>query len=72
PLNALSVVATFGIERGDSARLSYWTDDGRVATTPYYAVAGGAGAARLVALGLLPNTGYHFATLAVGPGGAIS
>jgi arylsulfate sulfotransferase len=72
PLNALSVVATFDIERGDSARLAYWTDGGTVATTPYYAVAGGAGPARLVALGLLPNTGYHFAIAAIGPGGAIS
>jgi len=72
PLNALSIVATFDIQRADSTRLSYWTDGGTVATTPYYAVGGGAGPARLVALGLLPNTGYHFAIAAVGPGGAIA
>src|SRR3989475_445317 len=70
PLNALSVVATFDIQRADSARLSYWSNGEAVATTPYYAV--GAGPARLVALGLLPNTGYHFAIAAVGPGGAIA
>src|SRR5439155_274490 len=70
PLNALSVVATFDVQRADSARLSYWTDGDAVATTPSYAV--GAGPASIVALGLLPNTGYHLAVAAVGAGGAIT
>lgn len=68
PLNALSTVVSFRVERADSARVIYRAAGGPEAATPYYPIEDGA--ANVVMLGLLPNTSYACAVGALGPGGA--
>lgn len=67
PLNTLSAAVTLQAWGADSARVIYWTDGGPVAATPYYPLE--QGDAKIVALGLLPSTHYHFAVVASGPDG---
>jgi hypothetical protein len=66
-LSTLAAVVTFQAQRADSARVIYWADGGSVVATPYYSL--DQGDSRIVVLGLLPDTRYHFAVVAPGPGG---
>lgn len=65
--NVLSAIVTFTALRGDSARVSYWSEGEPVATTPYSLVRDGAG--RVAVLGLRPQATYQGLLEVAGAGG---
>ncbi|HET9707971.1 MAG TPA: hypothetical protein VFP39_06685, partial [Gemmatimonadales bacterium] len=67
-IDALAAMVDLQARGADSARVTCQADSGPVVATPAYPLDGGA--ARIAALGLLPETDYGCAVALLGPGGS--
>jgi len=63
--NALSAIGTLDVTRADSARVVYWAGSDAKQSTPFVS---DLSSGKLVVLGLLPETEYHFYAEAMGGG----